>query len=624
MHLDNRTVAIVGIFVALAVSLLCVLMWRLHQTYPGFGRWTLANSAVVVALSFFSLQGVAPTWLTEVLANGVAFLAAILMLEGTREFTGLRPLLAPMRVAAAVALAGIVFFTYSVNSYQGRIAFHSGYLALAFLQAGLILLRDIPSGCEVSRYFTGLVLTATGAAALLRPVYYFFDPSVRNIFEADSGNTATLVVLVMAMIFWSVGFFLLTNERLVLDLRDAESRATLLAQKASAADRAKSEFLANMSHEIRTPMNGVIGMTEALMDTPMSQEQREYVDTVRSSAQALLAVINDILDFSKIEAGQLAIESYAFDLRAIVESVRSLLLPAAQAKGVNLTARLHRPPVPPVSGRRRTHPADHPQPGRQRSEVYRLRLGPDLRRLRAGGRSRQSPGLRRGYRHGNPAGETEHVVSEVQPGGCVGDPQVRRHRPGTGDFQAACRTDGRIDRRGKSRRQGVHFLVYPALANPCGNLLADGCCAKKLRMPEPRARTTALLADPISRQHETGLGHPEQPGRFDAVVEALERSGLTRRLLRIEARPATEDELAACHGHGYIERSIWRSAPALTNSVPATRLFRPLLGRRAERGGWNPERRGRGGQRARRRMPFAWCGRRDIMRGPSGHGLLRV
>jgi acetoin utilization deacetylase AcuC-like enzyme len=72
-------------------------------------------------------------------------------------------------------------------------------------------------------------------------------------------------------------------------------------------------------------------------------------------------------------------------------------------------------------------------------------------------------------------------------------------------------------------------------------------------MPEPRTRPTALLADPIYRQHDTGLGHPEQPGRFDAVVEALDRGGLTPGLLRVEPRPATEDELALCHGHGYIE-----------------------------------------------------------------------
>ncbi len=68
-----------------------------------------------------------------------------------------------------------------------------------------------------------------------------------------------------------------------------------------------------------------------------------------------------------------------------------------------------------------------------------------------------------------------------------------------------------------------------------------------------RTRPTALLADPVYRQHDTGLGHPEQAQRYDAVVEALDRAGLTQELLRIEPRPATEDEIAACHGHGYIE-----------------------------------------------------------------------
>jgi signal transduction histidine kinase/CheY-like chemotaxis protein len=222
MQLDNRTLVFSSVLVTMVLSLLDVLIWRMRNTFPGFGRWALGHALFAPTLALFSMRAVLTDWLTMVTANILATIVAIVLLEAAREFRGLPPRTWQAYAAGTTSLALILCFRYVVNNLNVRVLVASVFTGGIIFLAAKVLLTDIPKDQKIGMKYTGWLLVICGLLQLWRGIFYFLQPPMTDFFLPTKVNAISFVGMAVALTGVSFGVIVMSGERLMSDLRKAE------------------------------------------------------------------------------------------------------------------------------------------------------------------------------------------------------------------------------------------------------------------------------------------------------------------------------------------------------------------------------------------------------------------
>ncbi len=219
MRFDTRTLAAVSVVVALVPGIIGALVWQSKRTYPG--RWVLGNLLTALTLFLLSLRGSVPDFVSIVLANGFGIVAAVAFLQGIRRFRGLPTGWWQESLVGIFTLAAVIYFRYVTDNINARILAVSLGLGGVGIACGVMLLKEMPRDRRTGFIITGLVFAIGGALNLVRGLYIFSVAPVTSLFDDSPFNALLFLGSSLGVVSWSLGFIVLTAERLGPDSKQS-------------------------------------------------------------------------------------------------------------------------------------------------------------------------------------------------------------------------------------------------------------------------------------------------------------------------------------------------------------------------------------------------------------------
>ncbi|WP_462164229.1 response regulator [Pseudoalteromonas xiamenensis] len=328
IELSTQTILIMSAISIITSAIALTFLWMANRDIKATAYWAIAPWLLFVNFSFFALQNVLPDFMRFVLSNWCGQLSFLLILLGIYQALCNRIPVGSVAAYFSIFAMLQLNFTYIYPSYEGRLLLGMSCLLITGIWILYCLFRYRRKATNKSAFLVGVGIIVLIIAAVIRGLSAVQPGNMGALQDQSFVMHWFMISVMISQQFFNFGLAIMVgalrlerNQQTQQALVTANQRLAEAKLKAEEGSKLKSEFLANMSHEIRTPMNGVIGMLSLLEKEKLSEQQANYVNIARSSAQSLLTLINDILDFSKIEADKLELERISFSLPALVSEL---------------------------------------------------------------------------------------------------------------------------------------------------------------------------------------------------------------------------------------------------------------------------------------------------------------